>query len=554
MGHSPPQRSPSPEASVSAQPFSDLPNVTSRQRKDRKRPELEIELPRRHPGRLSSGQDLLMGNHLLFGPSDVQGKHIFSGETVAVSASPTIFSPMAPVEGKPMLSPKPRSGKRSLSPESSSAAFRPRQFMNANDTVHETSNPDDHGFDSSWPSGTMNHSIDLGTSTEMVETNKTNNAGTMNHNIDLGTSTEMVETDKTNNAGPVPECLSNSTGWLTGQCIASLLDLVSAAAPLSSCIADTSCTATARMIENGCLAAARTSAATIILPLHLPTKHWCLAVLPLTGEGHIEAFDSMPSTANTRTIRRMVRDFIHQLVQVWPSDARPLPASFRTDTPDVVFLNGPAQDNTYDCGVAVIMVAMHVVANVRLPRTCLLGQWRRILCFLHGEVPTTPDPKHDGAISTLLTIDDPLCHKVRTEPVISGLPAPPAVLGDSDATLGNVERYYEEEMARLARVKQCMVTARSEKLEAAETVKESLRDMASVVSILHGRLTRLSPEVAEFRRWVQPNGTGHQERVRLAIEMGAVRLRIANEVVGQGLEDVDRVIGRCREKQPAGYW
>ncbi|KAK1828090.1 hypothetical protein QBC39DRAFT_385317, partial [Podospora conica] len=93
--------------------------------------------------------------------------------------------------------------------------------------------------------------------------------------------------------------------------------------------------------------------------------------------------DSMPSAANARIIMRQSGDFIHQLVQAWPPNARPLPASFRTDTgmPDVVFMSGPTQDNNYDCGVAIVVVAMYVLADARLPPKRSSSQQNQVLAL-----------------------------------------------------------------------------------------------------------------------------------------------------------------------------
>ncbi|KAK0751896.1 hypothetical protein B0T18DRAFT_387953 [Schizothecium vesticola] len=218
----------------------------------------------------------------------------------------------------------------------------------------------------------------------------------------------------------VPECLSASTGCLTGQSIADLLNVMSVGFPLSLCVADTSGSVTPRMLENGCLTSAKAKATMIILPLHICSNHWGLAVLPLIGEDPVEFFDSLPSAARSQDAKRKVRELVHQLVCNWPPRGRQLPASLKSDPLRIISLAGPVQDNSYDCGVAVIMVAFHVIAKKRLPNSCHLGLWRRLLCFIHPK--SQPPVPRLGKIPALLDINHNDCNIIKADAPVQDLP------------------------------------------------------------------------------------------------------------------------------------
>lgn len=283
------------------------------------------------------------------------------------------------------------------------------------------------------------------------------------------------------------ECLTQPEAWLTGQCIVDLLYVVSAGRAESICIADTSCSAGPRMLRGGgCLEAATTSATVILLPLHLDGNHWALAVLSLKEGGLIELFDSLPSLDRTENAEKLVREFLSELVDVWPMENHSqLPAGWQTGRPRLVSMAGPAQTNLHDCGVAIVVVAMHVIAEQRLPRKCCFGMWRRLFCsLLPGEgvrFDLTPTD-----VSPLLTVPGTDYKKIRPgAKIVANLPS----LAQEPTTVNDLEQHIQSLQQHAAAIK-------AEQRRSVRILEETLIDMDIVVTALFEQVSRASLELA----------------------------------------------------------
>ncbi|KAK1826359.1 hypothetical protein QBC39DRAFT_364650 [Podospora conica] len=343
-------------------------------------------------------------------------------------------------------------------------------------------------------------------------------------------STNRTGVKKRARTQPTHECLSEPEAWLTGQCIVDLLYVVSAGRPESICIADTSCSVGPRMLRGGgCLEAATTSATVILLPLHLGGNHWALAVLSLKEGGLIELFDSLPSLARTENAEKLVREFLSQLVDAWPHEIhRQLPAAWKTRRPRLVSMAGPTQNNNFDCGVAIVVVAMHVIAEQRLPRTCCFGMWRKLFCsLLPGEgvrFALTPTD-----ISPLLTVPGTDYKKIRPgAKIVTNVPG----LAPEPTTVDDLEQH-------ILRLQQHAAAVKAEQRRAVRMLEETLVDMDIVVTALFEQVSRASSELALLdtlqrempRAYRADRASSAVTGVKAALDI--IRLGLADKIIQQ---------------------
>lgn len=342
--------------------------------------------------------------------------------------------------------------------------------------------------------------------------NKMHLVGTDHDGEDQGTHTMLPA---------IPACLSNPSGWLTGQCMADLLRVISAGCQESVCVADSGGSVRHCMFERGgCLAPATRRASTILLPLHICGNHWALAVLPLAEGESLELFDSLGTPARTKHAEEQVSSFLRQLVALWPKgNPRALPSMFRRIKPALEAIAGPRQANTDDCGVAVVAVAMHIMAQKRLPQESHLGMWRRLLCFLAGET-LSPDAQRRGSTPPLLlAINDPDCLKVRPDAQTPTPILPPPASGRFD----DLELYVQQLQRQVAEF-------RDQRIESAHKLETTLVGMTSVL----GRI---------LERWSgpEPETPGGADAAAAAAE-AAARMQMGLEVARQSLQHVQRLL------------
>ncbi|KAK1828831.1 hypothetical protein QBC39DRAFT_332945 [Podospora conica] len=371
------------------------------------------------------------------------------------------------------------------------------------------------------------------------------------------------EINKSHDTSDMFGCLLDPKGWLTAGAMTALLDRVSAGSPYSVCVADVASMeseVSPYMLScvRGCLEAATGAPAEVILlPIHISKKHWVLATLPLSGNDPIELFDSLPTATGTDDPRLVVERFLGQLVAAWPEvGARPLPAPFQQHPPCIVPGACPEQPNTYDCGVNVVVTAMHLIAGKRVPRQYEWRLWRRVLCFVSGvlEVPPASDPRDMqpllGGHPDWRTLDP---NAAQHQPPQPPEPGP-------GSTFDDLKRYQERLVAHAQLVDQQIRAITAEQAKCARRLEESLTVMGSV---LHGIAVDLgpeNPEVAEMERelhaercrgGVQDGGLmDHIEkkvrRARIRIANAAPHVRVAYGVVRQALDGLD---GLLRPKQ-----
>lgn len=365
------------------------------------------------------------------------------------------------------------------------------------------------------------------------------------------------ETNTSQDTCDIYACLLDPEGWLTAGAMTALLDRVSAGSPYSVCVADVASMeseVSPYMLGSvrGCLeAATEASAEIILLPIHIGKRHWVLATLPLYGQDPIELFDSLPTATRPDDARLVVERFLGQLVAAWPGvGARPLPPVFHQHPPCIVPGACPEQPNTYDCGVNVVVTAMHLITGKRVPRCYELRLWRRVLCFVSGalEVPPAMGPRDMqpllGMHPDWKTLDPNAAQYQSPQPPERG----------HGSTFDDLKRYHERLMAHALLVEQQIRDIATEQAKCARRLEESLMIMTSV---LHGIAVDLGPdnlEVADRERELHAErargGDGklldHIEkrirRARIRIANAAAHVRAADGVVRQALGGLDGLL------------
>ncbi|KAH6970409.1 hypothetical protein BKA56DRAFT_596269 [Ilyonectria sp. MPI-CAGE-AT-0026] len=122
---------------------------------------------------------------------------------------------------------------------------------------------------------------------------------------------------------------------------------------------------------------------TVLAPINLPNTapvgmprndHWILAVL-YGAENRVDVYDSLINPDNTKTVRLSIEGLIHRLFPTavlsnWNTENQPT----------------PSQSNFDDCGVVVLVVALHLVSGRSPPALPINGQlWRRLFSALRDE-------------------------------------------------------------------------------------------------------------------------------------------------------------------------
>ena len=190
--------------------------------------------------------------------------------------------------------------------------------------------------------------------------------------------------------GPNANCLQPGR-WLEGTLILHILRQVVALSPISMRVVDPLLVKgqplPARVVDDLTCPPKFTA---ILAPVHLGeaggAQHWVLAAISPTS---VRILDSLPGATDKAEVRAKLR---HVMATVGLEE-----------NAEISFQQCPSQRNSVDCGVAVIVNAIHIVARrpIPSPDTCDYGIWRRVLIALatggplelhHPEVQVLPPP------------------------------------------------------------------------------------------------------------------------------------------------------------------
>ncbi|KAH6970385.1 hypothetical protein BKA56DRAFT_596175 [Ilyonectria sp. MPI-CAGE-AT-0026] len=122
---------------------------------------------------------------------------------------------------------------------------------------------------------------------------------------------------------------------------------------------------------------------TVLAPINLPNTapvgmprndHWILAVL-YGAENRVGVYDSLINPDNTKTVRLAIEGLIHRL----------FPTAVLSNW-NIANQPTPSQSNSDDCGVVVLVVALHLVSGRSPPALPINGQlWRRLFSALRDK-------------------------------------------------------------------------------------------------------------------------------------------------------------------------
>ncbi|WQF90263.1 Putative Ulp1 protease family catalytic domain, papain-like cysteine peptidase superfamily [Colletotrichum destructivum] len=160
---------------------------------------------------------------------------------------------------------------------------------------------------------------------------------------------------------------------------------------------------------------------TILYPLNLTSrgKHWVLVTASTTS---VNIYDSLPSATDEVELAGLLRSLLSLVAESTAPDDPPTPSR----------ISCPQQSNTTDCGVAVIVNGLYVIAGQDIPATVEYSLWRRVLlAFSTGRKAVTEIVLQDS--------EQPLAVTNHGAPLP---PAPPATMTEAELISWD-ERYRE---------------------------------------------------------------------------------------------------------------
>ncbi|GKT92593.1 LOW QUALITY PROTEIN: hemolysin-type calcium-binding region protein [Colletotrichum tofieldiae] len=249
------------------------------------------------------------------------------------------------------------------------------------------------------------------------------------------------------------------------------------------------------------------SAVTVLLPINIDDAHWVLAEVAIAQQS-ISIYDSLPSASSFDKIKEYMTRFINDAGAAnWSTFA-------------VRQKQCPRQTDNYDCGVCVVILAMHIVTgSLFLKRKMAI--WRKVLHVLSSSATTNVHP--EGYL--------------------------PQLLPDSTGTVGREQQVKETYLQRMHRLEEEMRATKAEMQKRAGVLQKNIVDGEHIVRVLSalGRLT--SHTVSELENLEMDI----EQRTKMLADAEALRLAsptivesIATDV--EGLEtkyrSMTEVLGR----------
>ncbi|KAK6221186.1 hypothetical protein QIS74_04915 [Colletotrichum tabaci] len=249
------------------------------------------------------------------------------------------------------------------------------------------------------------------------------------------------------------ECLEDGQ-YVEGTVISEILDTFCALCPLSMMRMDP-------LVSNNNAIPQRMRAdflsqrdMTILFPLNLTSrgKHWVLVTASTTS---VNIYDSLPSATDEVELAGLLRSLLSLVAESTAPDDPPTPSR----------MSCQQQSNAIDCGVAVIVNGLYVIAGRDIPATVEYSLWRRVLlAFSTGRKVVTDIVPQDSEQSLAVTNH--------------GTPLPPA----PPSTMTEAELIFWDERYREFR-QNIMATARAQlgaRLTQQQRMVETLKDVIGV--------------------------------------------------------------------------
>ncbi|GJC88587.1 hypothetical protein ColLi_11425 [Colletotrichum liriopes] len=193
------------------------------------------------------------------------------------------------------------------------------------------------------------------------------------------------------------------------------------------------------------------SAATVLLPINIDDAHWVLAKVAIAQQS-ISIYDSLPSASSFEKIKEYMTRFINDAGAAnWSTFA-------------VRQKQCPRQTDNYDCGVCVVILAMHIVTGIPFPEAENgSATWRKVLHVLSSSATTSVHP--EGYL--------------------------PQLLPDSAGTVGREQQVKETYLQRMRRLEEEVRATKAGMQKRAAVLQENIVDGEHIFRLLSalGRLT-----------------------------------------------------------------
>jgi hypothetical protein len=158
--------------------------------------------------------------------------------------------------------------------------------------------------------------------------------------------------------------------------------MICAGQPAKTYVADTSLIVTPRSPFLADMSSPDLS--TVLLPVHRP-NHWVFAVAS-KSRTTVLLFDSLPSAEGTKAHTQIVSTYLKDIGAAISGSGTD--TWFNKFTSRAFSLSAcPRQTNVHDCGIAVLVSALHVVTGSHLPAETSYGLWRDVFCSLLLDPP-----------------------------------------------------------------------------------------------------------------------------------------------------------------------
>jgi len=214
--------------------------------------------------------------------------------------------------------------------------------------------------------------------------------------------------------------VDNAEGWLRGASVARLVAMVTAARPLTVCVADSSLEPSSVRSLTHRMAMLEHGAEQILVPVNSKQNHWVLAAVPLAASRQpILLFDSIRGRTDSHslTAQQSINSYLVKLRQIFADLGCEVPLSI--SSPMGLFLDAecPQQNKAGECGIALVVSALHLAVGRFLPLNTDYALWRKTFSYVLADTDNSTWP-------AMLPTKD--FSPVNPEPIKLDLPTIPA--------------------------------------------------------------------------------------------------------------------------------
>lgn len=267
-----------------------------------------------------------------------------------------------------------------------------------------------------------------------------------------------------------------------------------------------------------------------ILPLLLQKSHWTLITIDVLA-GTAYFWNSLPNPAYESEARQAIDKLLASLnSQASEASSEATSIAWKFNTGDC-----PAQNNSHDCGVYIIVIALHSMLIIPMPPSIDPDLWRGVLYSLLDE-----DGTNNHRLEKLAEID------LKMPPVTRKADQPPQVV--------TAEEIVQEDMTNSLAFKDSLCAAISLMRERLRNAQDRLTQSDEVLHVLRQLLKQMtdvyetsSAETKALEKTVR----AHHNTLTAYDECGA-RYQNAElrDMIRSKLEEYQRKLNNCQAKLP----